>query len=152
MSWLTVDKSKVTLAPGEKVTVTVGMTASVDQPGTYSASVVIKENTVHGGAGGGDDDRAAADHLGQAVRHGLRQELPGRHRAAGGRDRAGRLLGELVHLHHRRPGPVRLLDGPAQQPADADRREGRLEAPDAPDEDQQQHAHGGGLHPLPTRC
>ncbi|MFI7217290.1 S8 family serine peptidase [Micromonospora maritima] len=45
VSWLTVDKSKVTLAPAEKVTVTVGMTANVDQPGTYSASVVIKENT-----------------------------------------------------------------------------------------------------------
>ncbi|MET7971405.1 S8 family serine peptidase [Micromonospora sp. NPDC005305] len=45
VSWLTIDKSKVTLAPGEKVTVTVGMTANVDQPGTYSASVAIKENT-----------------------------------------------------------------------------------------------------------
>jgi hypothetical protein len=45
VSWLTIDKSKVTLAPGQKVTVTVGMTASVDQPGTYSASVAIKENT-----------------------------------------------------------------------------------------------------------
>ncbi|MFG1660064.1 S8 family serine peptidase [Micromonospora chersina] len=45
VSWLTVDTSKVTLAPGAKVTVTVGMTANVDQPGTYSASVAIKENT-----------------------------------------------------------------------------------------------------------
>ncbi|MET8912218.1 S8 family serine peptidase [Micromonospora sp. NPDC004551] len=45
VSWLTIDQSKVTLAPGEKVTVTVGMTANVDQPGTYSASVAIKENT-----------------------------------------------------------------------------------------------------------
>ncbi|MBP1782323.1 subtilisin family serine protease [Micromonospora sp. HB375] len=45
VSWLTVDKSKVTLAPGEKVTVTLTMTANVDQPGTYSASVAIKEDT-----------------------------------------------------------------------------------------------------------
>ncbi|WFE39393.1 S8 family serine peptidase [Micromonospora sp. WMMD998] len=45
VSWLTVDKSKVTLAPGAKVTVTVGMTANVDQPGTYSATIAIKEDT-----------------------------------------------------------------------------------------------------------
>lgn len=45
VSWLTVDKTKVTLAPGEQVTVTVGMSAAVDQPGTYTASVAIKENT-----------------------------------------------------------------------------------------------------------
>ncbi|MEU6208241.1 peptidase S8, partial [Micromonospora musae] len=45
VSWLTIDKSEVTLAPGEKVTVTVGMTANVDQPGTYTGQVTIKENT-----------------------------------------------------------------------------------------------------------
>ncbi|MCX5065554.1 S8 family serine peptidase [Micromonospora lupini] len=45
VSWMTIDKSTVTLAPGEKVTVTVGMTANVDQPGTYSGAVTIKENT-----------------------------------------------------------------------------------------------------------
>ncbi|MFF5180232.1 S8 family serine peptidase [Micromonospora sp. NPDC000316] len=45
VSWMTIDKSSVTLAPGAKVTVTVGMTANVDQPGTYSGAVAIKENT-----------------------------------------------------------------------------------------------------------
>ncbi|MEU0368797.1 S8 family serine peptidase [Streptomyces sp. NPDC006283] len=45
VSWMTIDKSTATLAPGQKVTVTVGMSASVDQPGTYSGSVSIKENT-----------------------------------------------------------------------------------------------------------
>ncbi|GAA2366013.1 hypothetical protein Cme02nite_30710 [Catellatospora methionotrophica] len=45
VSWLTVDKTAVTLAPGAKVVVTVGMSANVDQPGTYTASVSIKENT-----------------------------------------------------------------------------------------------------------
>ncbi|MGN9777500.1 S8 family serine peptidase [Micromonospora sp. H33] len=45
VSWMAIDKTAATLAPGEKVTVTVGMTANVDQPGTYSASVSIKENT-----------------------------------------------------------------------------------------------------------
>ncbi|MFI6938462.1 S8 family serine peptidase [Streptomyces sp. NPDC050418] len=45
VSWMSLDKSKTTLAPGEKVTVTVTMAASVDQPGTYSGLVSIKENT-----------------------------------------------------------------------------------------------------------
>ncbi|MBY8870234.1 S8 family serine peptidase [Micromonospora sp. PLK6-60] len=45
VSWLTIDKTSATLAPGAKVTVTVRMTADVDQPGTYTASVAIKENT-----------------------------------------------------------------------------------------------------------
>ncbi|MGK5740410.1 S8 family serine peptidase [Micromonospora sp. URMC 103] len=45
VSWMTIDKSEVTLAPGEKVTATVGMTANVDQPGTYSGEVTIRENT-----------------------------------------------------------------------------------------------------------
>lgn len=45
VSWLTIDKTAVTLAPGQKVTVTVGLTANVDQPGTYSGAVTIKENT-----------------------------------------------------------------------------------------------------------
>ncbi|MFE9657376.1 S8 family serine peptidase [Micromonospora sp. NPDC006431] len=45
VSWMTIDKTSATLAPGEKITVTVGMTANVDQPGTYSGSIAIKENT-----------------------------------------------------------------------------------------------------------
>ncbi|WP_241825321.1 S8 family serine peptidase [Micromonospora sp. CB01531] len=45
VSWMTIDKTSATLAPGEKITVTVGMTANVDQPGTYSGSIGIKENT-----------------------------------------------------------------------------------------------------------
>ncbi|MFU8853186.1 S8 family serine peptidase [Micromonospora sp. SL1-18] len=45
VSWMTIDKTAATLAPGEKVTVTVEMTANVDQPGTYTASVGIKQNT-----------------------------------------------------------------------------------------------------------
>ncbi|WP_245724515.1 S8 family serine peptidase [Micromonospora citrea] len=45
VSWMTIDRTSATLAPGEQVTVTVGMTANVDQPGTYSGSVAIKENT-----------------------------------------------------------------------------------------------------------
>ncbi|OKI84584.1 hypothetical protein [Micromonospora sp. CB01531] len=45
VSWMTIDKTSATLAPGEKVKVTVGMTANVDQPGTYTASVALKDNT-----------------------------------------------------------------------------------------------------------
>ncbi|MEV4350612.1 S8 family serine peptidase [Actinoplanes sp. NPDC049596] len=45
VSWLTVDQPPVTLAPGRKVTVSVGLTAAVDQPGTYTGLVTIKENT-----------------------------------------------------------------------------------------------------------
>ncbi|SCF15242.1 Serine protease, subtilisin family [Micromonospora viridifaciens] len=45
VSWMTIDKTSATLAPGEKVTVTVGMTANVDQPGSYTASIGIKQNT-----------------------------------------------------------------------------------------------------------
>ncbi|TDC63526.1 peptidase S8 [Micromonospora sp. KC207] len=45
VSWMTIDKTAATLAPGEKVTVTVAMAATVDQPGTYTASVEITENT-----------------------------------------------------------------------------------------------------------
>ena len=45
VSWMTIDKSAATLAPGEKVTVKVGITANVDQPGVYSGGVSIKENT-----------------------------------------------------------------------------------------------------------
>jgi len=45
VSWMTLDKSAVTLAPGAKVTVTVGISANVDQPGTYSGGVGISENT-----------------------------------------------------------------------------------------------------------
>ncbi|MGN9768177.1 S8 family serine peptidase [Micromonospora sp. SD12] len=45
VSWMTIDKTAATLAPGQAVTVNVGMSANVDQPGTYTASVAIKENT-----------------------------------------------------------------------------------------------------------
>lgn len=45
VSWLSIDKTTATLAPGQKATVKVTMTASVDQPGTYTAGVNIKENT-----------------------------------------------------------------------------------------------------------
>ncbi|WP_433384612.1 S8 family serine peptidase [Micromonospora sp. KLBMP9576] len=45
VSWMTIDKTAATLAPGQAVTVNVAMTANVDQPGTYTASVAIKENT-----------------------------------------------------------------------------------------------------------
>ncbi|HET6479165.1 MAG TPA: S8 family serine peptidase [Actinoplanes sp.] len=45
VSWMTLDKTETTLDPGKKVTVTVGITATVDQPGTYTGSVNIKENT-----------------------------------------------------------------------------------------------------------
>ncbi|MFF5077391.1 S8 family serine peptidase [Actinoplanes sp. NPDC000266] len=45
VSWLTIDKPSVTLAPGKKATVTVGITAAVDQPGAYTGLVTIKEST-----------------------------------------------------------------------------------------------------------
>ncbi|GID32929.1 S8 family serine peptidase [Paractinoplanes brasiliensis] len=45
VSWMTLDKTEATLAPGKKLTVTVGITATVDQPGAYTGSVGIKENT-----------------------------------------------------------------------------------------------------------
>jgi hypothetical protein len=45
VSWLTIDTPSVTLAPGKKATVTVGITAAVDQPGAYTGLVTIKENT-----------------------------------------------------------------------------------------------------------
>jgi subtilisin family serine protease len=45
VSWFSIDKTEATLAPGESVTVTVVMTADVDQPGTYKGSVSIGENT-----------------------------------------------------------------------------------------------------------
>jgi subtilisin family serine protease len=45
VSWLSVDKTEASLAPGEKVTVKVALNAAVDQPGTYTAAVTIGENT-----------------------------------------------------------------------------------------------------------
>ncbi|WP_320069106.1 S8 family serine peptidase [Micromonospora sp. RTGN7] len=45
VSWMTIDKTAATLAPGQSVTVNIGIAATVDQPGTYSGSIVIKENT-----------------------------------------------------------------------------------------------------------
>lgn len=43
--WMSIDTTAATLAPGEAVTVTVTMSADVDQPGTYTAGVRIKEDT-----------------------------------------------------------------------------------------------------------
>ncbi len=45
VSWLSIDKTAATLAPGQQVVVKVTMKAQVDQPGTYTAGVGIKENT-----------------------------------------------------------------------------------------------------------
>ncbi|WBQ07495.1 S8 family serine peptidase [Kribbella sp. CA-293567] len=45
VSWLSLDKTEATLAPGASVTVKVALNAAVDQPGTYSAAVTIGENT-----------------------------------------------------------------------------------------------------------
>ncbi|GAA4452774.1 S8 family serine peptidase [Phytohabitans houttuyneae] len=45
VSWFSIDKTEATLAPGQSVTVTVVMTANVDQPGTYKGAVAIGENT-----------------------------------------------------------------------------------------------------------
>ncbi|WP_232075599.1 choice-of-anchor J domain-containing protein [Phytohabitans suffuscus] len=45
VSWFSIDKTEATLAPGEKVTVTVVVSANVDQPGTYTGSVAIGEDT-----------------------------------------------------------------------------------------------------------
>jgi hypothetical protein len=45
VSWFSVDKTEATLAPGGKVTVTVVLTANVDQPGTYTGAVSIGEDT-----------------------------------------------------------------------------------------------------------
>ncbi|WP_241996357.1 S8 family serine peptidase [Kribbella antiqua] len=45
VSWLSIDKTEATLAPGASTTVKVTLKANVDQPGTYSGSVTIGENT-----------------------------------------------------------------------------------------------------------
>jgi subtilisin family serine protease len=45
VSWLSIDQTEATLAPGAKVVVKVTMNANVDQPGTYTAAVTIGENT-----------------------------------------------------------------------------------------------------------
>ncbi len=45
VSWITLDKTTATLAPGKSVTVTVGLSGNVEQPGTYTAAIGIKENT-----------------------------------------------------------------------------------------------------------
>ncbi|MEV6109966.1 kelch repeat-containing protein [Streptomyces sp. NPDC051940] len=43
--WLSVDRTDLTLAPGESATVQVTMDARVDQPGTYTSSLWVHENT-----------------------------------------------------------------------------------------------------------
>ncbi|WP_238335282.1 S8 family serine peptidase [Kribbella amoyensis] len=45
VSWLSIDKTEATLAPGASTTVKVTLNASVDQPGKYLGSVTIGENT-----------------------------------------------------------------------------------------------------------
>jgi hypothetical protein len=45
VSWLSIDKTEATLAPGQSTAVKVTLTANVDQPGTYSGAVTIGENT-----------------------------------------------------------------------------------------------------------
>jgi N-acetylneuraminic acid mutarotase len=45
VSWLSLDKTEATLAPGQSTTVKVTLTANVDQPGAYSGAVTIGENT-----------------------------------------------------------------------------------------------------------
>ncbi|MEV4265685.1 S8 family serine peptidase [Kribbella sp. NPDC049584] len=45
VSWMSLDKTEATLAPGQSTTVKVTLTANVDQPGTYSGAVTIGENT-----------------------------------------------------------------------------------------------------------
>ncbi|MEU4395705.1 S8 family serine peptidase [Kribbella sp. NPDC023855] len=43
--WMALDRTEATLAPGEQVVVKVALNAAVDQPGTYTGSVAIGENT-----------------------------------------------------------------------------------------------------------
>ncbi|MFD3406109.1 S8 family serine peptidase [Kribbella sp. NPDC058693] len=45
VSWLSLDKTEATLAPGQSTTVKVTLTANVDQPGAYTGAVTIGENT-----------------------------------------------------------------------------------------------------------
>lgn len=45
VEWMSIDTTTATLAPGESTTVTVTVSADVDQPGTYTAGVGIKEDT-----------------------------------------------------------------------------------------------------------
>ncbi|WP_250002974.1 S8 family serine peptidase [Actinoplanes sp. M2I2] len=45
VSWMTLDRTEATVAPGKKVTVTVGLTAAVDQPGAYTGAVTVKTDT-----------------------------------------------------------------------------------------------------------
>ncbi|MFG1628684.1 S8 family serine peptidase [Kribbella sp. NPDC049227] len=45
VSWMSIDKTEATLAPGQSTTVKVTLNANVDQPGTYSGQVTIGENT-----------------------------------------------------------------------------------------------------------
>ncbi|MGH3486286.1 MAG: S8 family serine peptidase [Nocardioidaceae bacterium] len=45
VEWLSIDTTSATLQPGDSVTVTVTMSADVDQPGTYTGGVGIAEDT-----------------------------------------------------------------------------------------------------------
>ena len=43
--WLSLDPTQATLAPGQSVTITIGLDAQVAQPGTYTAQIGIAEDT-----------------------------------------------------------------------------------------------------------
>ncbi|MFJ6433990.1 S8 family serine peptidase [Streptomyces sp. NPDC091416] len=45
IEWMSVDRGRTTLAPGETVTVKVTVDARVEQPGAYSSAVSIREDT-----------------------------------------------------------------------------------------------------------
>ncbi|MEU4195774.1 S8 family serine peptidase [Kribbella sp. NPDC026611] len=45
VSWMSLDKTEATLAPGASTTVKVTLSANVDQPGAYTGAVTIGENT-----------------------------------------------------------------------------------------------------------
>ncbi|GAB3439625.1 hypothetical protein GCM10027436_22020 [Actinophytocola sediminis] len=45
VSWLSLDTDRVTLAPGQRVRVTVRLSGTVSQPGTYTAGIWVKEDT-----------------------------------------------------------------------------------------------------------
>ena len=97
VSWMTIDKSAVTLAPGAKVTVTVTHDGERGPAGhLLRRGRDHREHPVLGGAGRGDHDREPPEDLGQAHGYGHRHQLPGRDLAAHRRGRPGRLVGGVV--------------------------------------------------------
>ena len=94
VSWLSIDKTEATLAPGASTTVKVTLTANVDQPGTYTGvGHDRREHAVLGRAGRRDDERHPADHLEQAAwapsRASARPASPLRSRARSSRSTRG---------------------------------------------------------------